>query len=59
MYLGGGGDMGLHRCCGYKKGYLVKIKDFFFQLERCIGRGGQQNDFGSYFPISREIRGIL
>jgi hypothetical protein len=50
--------MGLHRCCGYKMGYLVKIK-VFFQLERCIVRGGQQNDFGSYFSISREIRGIL
>jgi hypothetical protein len=58
MYLGGGGDMGLHMCCAYKNGYLVKIK-VFLQLERCIGRGGQQNDFGSYFPISREIRGIL
>jgi hypothetical protein len=42
---------------GYKKGYLVKIGVFL--LERCIGRGVQQKDFGRYLSISSEIRGIL
>jgi len=42
---------------GYKKGYLVKIG--FILLERCIGRGVQQNDFWRYLLISSEIMSIL
>jgi hypothetical protein len=41
----------------YRKGYLVKI--WFFLLEKCIGRGVQQKNFGRYLSIFSEIRSIL
>jgi hypothetical protein len=49
---------------GGKKGHLGKtggylVKRCFLLLETCIGRRVSQKDFGRYFPIPSEIRGIL
>jgi hypothetical protein len=41
---------------GYKKGYLVKIG--FLLLERCIGRGVQQKDFGGIYQYLVKL-GVL
>jgi hypothetical protein len=37
----------------------VSSKNMVFLLERCIGRGIQQNEFGRYLSISSETTSIF
>jgi hypothetical protein len=46
--------MGLHRCCGYKKGYLVKII-FFFNWKDVLLGGANKMILGVIFQYLGKV----